>query len=167
MRYSLFGGIITGATIGLPVIDFLNCFCCAGVILGGFLSVFFAVKDLDPTLPPISRSDALRMGVVSGLFGAIIGTAFHAIVLLLAGDFFLEMVSSMIRDGDLERSLPPGTLDDLREMFDASEGFSVVGVVIHLFIWLVLGPLFGLVGGLLGYSFLQRRPAVQPFPPQE
>ena len=162
MRYSLFGGIITGATIGLPVLDFLNCFCCAGVILGGFLSVFFAAKDLDPALPPISKADALRMGVISGLFGALIGTAFHAIVLFVAGDFFLEMISSMVLEGDFEGVLPPGVLDELWSILESKEGFSIVEVVIHLFIWLIIGPLFGLVGGLLGYSFQQRRPPVIP-----
>ena len=164
MRYSLLGGIITGATIGLPVLDFLNCFCCAGVILGGFLAVFFAVKDQDPGLPPLAKSDALRLGVVSGLFGAVIGTAFHSVILLVAGDVVLEMVASMVREGDLEGILPPGVLDEFWSMVESKEGFSVLDVIFHLFIWLIIGPLFGLVGGLLGYSFLQRRTPPQPSP---
>ncbi len=167
MTYALYGGIITGATIGLPVLDFLNCLCCAGVILGGFLSVFLAVKDMDAASPGISQSDALQLGVFSGLFGAVIGTVFHALVLLIAGNFMIDMIASFLREGDLEHSLPPGMMDELWEMLNTQEGFSIIDIFFHLFIWLILGPLFGLLGGLLGYSLLRRpkSPLTQPLSP--
>jgi hypothetical protein len=156
MTYSLFGGIITGATIGLPVLSFLNCFCCAGVILGGFLAVFLAMKDVDPASPGITKSDALQLGIFSGLFGAAIGTVFHVMILFLAGDFFLDMVSSFLSEAELDDVLPPEVMDQLWGMLNNRESISVFDVFFHLFLWLFLGPLFGLLGGLLGYSLLQK-----------
>jgi hypothetical protein len=166
LRYSVFGGIIIGATIGLPVLDFLNCCCCAGVILGGFLSVFFALQDQEAASIGITQSAALQLGVFSGLFGAIIGTILHVLVLWIVGDFFIEVVSSILSNEDFQDSLPPGVLDQIRDMIGTDEGLSAAEVVFHLFMWLILGPLFGLIGGFLGYAILQKRPPLT-IPPQE
>ena len=36
---ALYGGIIIGLLSGIPFISLINCICCAGVIIGGFLAV--------------------------------------------------------------------------------------------------------------------------------
>lgn len=154
--YALLGGVISGATIGLPVLGFLNCACCAGVMLGGFLAVFFAKKDLGEEPSSVSRTDALQLGVLSGLAGTVIGTILHGIVMLVAGDVMVDLVSTILRDGDLRNSLPPELLIALDEFMAEQGGFSLIDLTGHFFIWLFLAPLFGLVGGLIGYSLLRK-----------
>ena len=165
VRYALLGGVITGATIGLPVLDLLNCACCAGVMLGGFLAVFFATRDELPGQPPLARTEALQLGVLSGLFGALAGTLLHGLVLLIAGDVATELLRSVLSDPDLSASLPPELTEGLEEMFRGQEGFSVLDILIHFLLWLVIAPLFGLVGGLLGYSMLKKDGPPQSFSP--
>jgi hypothetical protein len=43
---ALYGGIIMAVISAVPVVNLVNCFCCAGIMLGGFLAVFFFKKEL-------------------------------------------------------------------------------------------------------------------------
>ncbi|MDH4071161.1 MAG: hypothetical protein OEV30_12145 [Ignavibacteria bacterium] len=157
LRYALLGGAISGATIGLPVLGFLNCACCAGVMLGGFLAVFFAVKDLGDEAYQVSRTDALQLGVFSGLAGAVIGTILYGLVMLVAGDVVHEILLSILREGDIRSALPPEFLEAFDDAMEGQGDFSLIDLIGHLFIWLFLAPLFGLVGGLIGYSLLRNK----------
>ncbi len=38
---ALYGGVIMGLISGIPFLNLVNCLCCAGVMLGGFMAVFF------------------------------------------------------------------------------------------------------------------------------
>jgi len=165
IRYALLGGIITGATIGLPVLDLLNCACCAGIILGGFLSVFFATKDEGPAGVGVSKTDALQLGVLSGVFGALFGSFLHAVVYLLAGNVAWELAGSVLSDPDISGSIPPVLREALEESLSKQDGFSLLESLSHLMLWLVVAPLFGLLGGLLGYALLKRNPPPSPLSP--
>lgn len=165
-RYAVLGGIISGATIGLPVLDLLNCACCAGVMLGGFLAVFFAVKDQGNLEPRLSKSDALQLGVLSGIVGAVVGTILHAMMLAVAGDVVIQIFSSVFEDPDVRNSLPGPFVEALDELFQSQGEVSFIDLLGHLFLWLILAPLFGLAGGLIGYSLLQKKSDLPPsFPP--
>lgn len=170
LRPALFGGIITGLTIGVPFLGILNCCCCAGVLLGGLLSVFFYKNDLTVAMPPLTNSDALQLGALSGLFGALTGTAISALVLALFGNITGEGLYNFIygiyeRAGILDQ-LPPGTLEQFEQTMMGHDQLAFFSVLSTLFTWLIIGPLFGLLGGLIGYSiFKQKTPPVNMQPP--
>ena len=71
---ALYGGIIMALVSSIPFISFINCFCCAGIILGGFLAVFFYKNNMTPESPPLNAGDSMVVGLLSGFIGAVIGS---------------------------------------------------------------------------------------------
>jgi len=161
LRYALYGGVVTAATIGLPVLDFLNCFCCAGVILGGVLSVFFCTRDLGPGVWSPTTSDAVQLGALSGVFGALLGSILKVLMLLSVGDVVRDLISSQLGQGGFLDALPPELIDSFEEMLYDQEPLSVFNVFALLVVWLFVGPLFGVLGGVIGFALF--RPKVDPF----
>lgn len=153
---ALYGGIVIGLVSSIPYLNFVNCLCCAGVLLGGFLSVFFYTRDLTPDMPPLASSDALQLGTLAGVFGAIISSVIFIVMFELVGgsDFMYEMET-------YSDQLPP-------EMFEMMQSLLESGVVLFVIMMaasLVIDTLFGLLGGLIGYAVLKPKPTttnVQP-----
>jgi len=155
---ALYGGIVIGVISGLPFLSLINCLCCAGVLLGGFLSVFFYKKDLTPQMPPLTSNDALQLGALAGLFGAIVGNILSAIILYSVGNLMGEAMMEFFEG--FRDQMPPGTIEQIEEGVRSGE-VSPVGIVISL----IIDPLFGLLGGLIGYSVFKPKAAIEPLPP--
>jgi hypothetical protein len=165
---ALYGGLIMGAISGLPVISIVNCFCCAGILLGGFLSVMFYKNELMVSMPPLTSSDCVQLGALAGLFGAVFGTILHVVTLLAIGDVSGGIVLDMLRNMDL----PPEILDQIEERMGESSQLAGFSTVISFVTSLVIDPLFGLLGGLIGYSVYKPKPQMMnvqppPLPPTQ
>ena len=160
---ALYGGIIIGLLSGIPFISFINCICCAGVMIGGFLAVFFYKKDLPPDAPPLTNNDALALGALAGLFGAlfsnIIAAGFMFTVGNVAAGAMYDFVVSMYDKMGMLDKMPPEALDDMKSQMsqDMISPMSVLGSFIT-------SPLFGLVGGLIGYAVF--KPKAEEKPPE-
>ncbi|MBP1678521.1 MAG: hypothetical protein H6Q29_432 [Bacteroidetes bacterium] len=158
---ALFGGIITGVLSGIPFVNFVNCLCCAGVLLGGFMAVFFYNKDLTPQMPQLTSSDGLQLGALSGVFGAIVGTIISALLLAVvgnvAGQAMFDMVYNFYDSAGILDQMPPDAIDQMEQGMKDS-GLSVFNVIISLIIY----PIFGLLGGLIGYSVYKPKAGTPP-----
>lgn len=158
---ALYGGLIMGAISGLPVLSILNCFCCAGVMLGGFLSVLFYKNDLAPSSPPLTSSDCLQLGALAGLFGAIFGTIIHLLMLAAVGNVSNEILLSILRNVNL----PPEAMDQIERSLEQSSEMGSFAIMIGLVTSLVIDPLFGLLGGLIGFNVFKPKTPVMNVPP--
>ncbi|MBK7259956.1 MAG: hypothetical protein IPI01_19585 [Ignavibacteriae bacterium] len=168
---ALYGGIIIGLLSGIPFISLINCICCAGVIIGGFLAVFFYKKDLPPDAPPLTNNDALALGALAGLFGALFSNIISAGFMLTIGNVAASMVYDVVvwgydKAGILDK-MPPEALDDMKSQMhqDTISPMNVLGSFITL-------PLFGLIGGLIGYAVYkpkkeEKTPEGPTLPPME
>jgi len=158
---ALFGGIITGVLAGIPFLNFVNCLCCAGVLLGGFMAVFFYNKDLTPQMPPLTSQDGLKLGALSGLFGAVIGTIISALLLAVvgnvAGQAMFDMVYNFYDSAGILDKMPPDAIDQMEQGMKES-GLSTMTVIFSLIIY----PIFGLLGGLIGYSVYKPKAGTPP-----
>jgi predicted DNA repair protein MutK len=161
---ALYGGLIIGTISGMPVISIVNCFCCAGVLFGGFMSVMFYKNELTAAMSPLTSSDSIQLGAIAGLFGALFGTILHILTLLamgnVTGDIILDMLHSL--------NLPPEAMDQIERSMEQSGELTGFSTAISFVTSLVIDPLFGLLGGLIGYSVFkpkQQMMNVQPPPP--
>jgi hypothetical protein len=148
---ALYGGIIMGVISGIPFLNLLNCCCCAGILLGGVLAVFFYKNDLKEGMPPLTSGDAIEVGALAGVIGAVIGSILTAGFLAALGN-----VSGQAIMGILERlkdQMPPGTLDQAEQKIREG-GFSILQLVISL----VVDTVFGLLGGLIGFAIFKPKP---------
>jgi hypothetical protein len=161
---ALYGGIIMGVVSGLPFLNLLNCFCCAGILLGGFLSVLFYTREAPPGTLQLTSGDALQLGVLAGLFGAFIETALHAAVLGSVGNIVGETLRQALEGmGDM---IPPEALDQLDRAFGGLATLTPLAIFFSFLKSIIINPVFGLLGGLIGYAVFKPKPAaVPPQPP--
>lgn len=155
MLPALYGGIIMAVISVVPGLNLINCLCCAGVMLGGFMAVFFYKKELAPEMPPLTASDGMQLGALAGVFGGIIGGLLSIIILSLVGNVGAEMMLNFMER--FRDSIPPEAWDQMERGIREGE-ISIFNLVIGL----ILDVIFGLVGGLIGYAVLKPKQA----PPQ-
>jgi hypothetical protein len=164
---ALYGGLIMGAISGLPVISIVNCFCCAGVLFGGFMSVMFYKNELTPAMPPLTSGDSVQLGLFAGLFGAFVSTFLHVIMLMamgnITGDILLEFLRNL--------NLPPEAMDQIEQSMEQSGELTGFSVAISFLTSLIVDPLFGLLGGLIGFSVFKPKQQMMnihpPAPPAQ
>ncbi|MCK5573413.1 MAG: hypothetical protein KAJ12_11665 [Bacteroidetes bacterium] len=148
---ALYGGIIMGVLSGIPYLSFINCLCCAGVLLGGFMAVFFYNKDLTPDMPPLTSGDSIKLGALAGLFGAIVGNVIAGLVMVtignVAGEAMYEMLISIYDSVGILDQMPSEAIDEMEQGMTAAE-LDPTTIIISF----VVNPLFGLLGGLIGYQ---------------
>ncbi len=154
---AIYGGIIMGVISSVPFLSFVNCLCCAGILFGGFMSVFFFKKDLTTEMDPLSSSDALQLGAMSGVMGAIVSNVLSALVMLavgnLAGEALYKGIVGIYDSLGLLNQFPPDALEKMQTGMTQSRLSAIT-----IFFSFIIDPLFGLLGGLIGYSVFRVKP---------
>ena len=160
---ALYGGLIMGVISGIPGLNYVNCLCCAGILLGGFLSVFFYKKELTPQMPPLTSGDGVALGSLAGVFGGMTTTIVSLLVQSVTGmDIATKVNEALDKLGD---RISPETVEMIRS-FIGEGGISPLMVAVSFGGNLILGVLFGLLGGLIGYSvFKPKTPMMNVQPP--
>ncbi|MBI3189033.1 MAG: hypothetical protein HYZ33_00125 [Ignavibacteriales bacterium] len=158
---ALYGGIIMGVISAVPFLSIINCICCAGVMLGGMLAVMFYKNNFTPDTPPFTSGDCMAVGALSGVFGAIIGSVLGTFFLVIFGNIMGEFVMQTLQNMDL--NIPEEAWEGMEEGF--RESASIGQFFMSLVISLILDPLFGLLGGLIGYSIFKPKHLYTPPPP--
>ena len=158
---AIYGGIIMGIISGVPFLSALNCLCCAGIMLGGFLAVMFYKNNFTPDTPPFTANDCMAVGAISGVVGAIVGTMITALFLKLFGNIMGTAMLEWFRN--LNLNIPDEAWEKAEESMN--EGATALIIVVRFFSSLVLGVLFGLLGGLIGYNVYKPKHIMMPPPP--
>ena len=148
---ALAGGMFLGFFSSLPLISAGNAICCMWVLLGGGIAVVLLTKQRPSG---ITYGDGAFVGVLSGLFGAIVGTAVQIPVQIISARLFQ---SEQQRFEEWFRQLGvEGPLKDwLLQM--ASGKISVATVLFTFFANLLMWSLFAMIGGIVTVAILRKR----------
>lgn len=146
----LVGGLVAGALNSIPILNFINCLCCVGIMLGGAVALIYHDRSYDE-VAYISPAVAVTLGIASGLFGAFISLGLDWFIYLNLGNWELDFLQNLLESMD---EIPP----ELNEMmFELEEELS------RGFIWaatlfrnLLLMPVFCLIGSLITRVLLNR-----------
>lgn len=158
---ALYGGIIMAFISTIPFLSFINCLCCAGILLGGFLAVFFYKNTLPSNAPPLIAGDCMIVGLLAGLIGAVLGAILSSIFLALFGNVAGQIIRELITGMNIH--IPEETLKALEESTASSP--TIKSFIIQLVSNLVVYDLFGLLGGLIGYSIFKPKGMTTMAPP--
>lgn len=151
LQPALFGGLTIAIISTVPGLSFLNCFCCAGVMLGGYVAVYFYNKKLSEVESlKLESGDAVVLGLMSGAFGAIIGTLFSSLI-------GMNMQQQLQKMMDYSDQLPPEMEDALIQLSQYQEGFALV--IFSFFLSLIIYSIFAIIGALIGVSILNKKRA--------
>ena len=160
---ALYGGVIIGLISSIPFLSFVNCCCCAGILLGGFLAVMFYKNNFTPDTPPFTASDCMVVGILAGATGAVIESALSMIFFALFGNVALEFLMNLARNSNIQ--LPGDAMEKLEEALkQGKSGASMIG---NFFGSLFVNGLFGMLGGLIGYSIFKPKGTPMPPPPMQ
>ena len=155
---ALYGGIIMGVIWTVPFLNFVNCLCCAGLLFGGFIAVFFYKSNFTPDTPPFTTGDCLAVGALAGVVGAVVATMLNQVFMVLFGNVFKEFILHFIEGMNLD--IPDEAMEEIRKRIEEVPT-GIMSVFIDLVFGLIVYPIFGLLGGLIGYA-VWRPPAQTP-----
>jgi hypothetical protein len=159
---AVYGGVVMALLSSVPVLNFINCFCCAGILLGGMSAVFFYKNAFTPDTEPYTTADCLVVGAMAGVVGAVLGTLLSAAFVLVFGDVMRTMLREMILNSNLD--IPSDSRDRLESLL-GDERVSALVYVVKFFSNLFFDTLFGLLGGLIGYAVWKpKTPDLTPMP---
>ena len=140
-----------------PILNFINLFFCAGVMLGGVAGVLSLKKQFQQPGTTIIYKDAVMIGVLSGFMSAVFVSGFNIITMMYSDAN--PIVESMKLFDDFIKNLPPeanNQLNSLAEEFN-KYGYSPTLAVFTFISNLIIYPLFGAVGALLTATVINNR----------
>ena len=161
-------GVAMGVVSALPGLSLVNCCCCAGIIGGGVLAVYLYKQEFREEMAPLESTDGLVLGILAGLVGAFSATVISLLILLVFGRWEAEMmrqiVDKLLDSMESSGSIPGSAADNIRTMVEDAmkESTTVVGVLSGLIMNLIIYPIFGMLGGLLGFAFFKPKPVPPP-----
>ena len=156
---ALIGGVFLGVTSALPLVEFINCACCALVIGGGALASVLYLRDYPSYLPPVSYGDAAVLGLLTGVIGAFVWTMVDVPLEFFKMQIGLGMMDmAEIREALDDPNIPPALADFLESFL--SQGGMTLGMIIFSFIVnVIFSVIFATLGAIIGVAIFQKRPA--------
>jgi len=136
--------------------------CCAGIILGGFLAVFFYKSNFTPDTQPFTAGDCIIVGLIAGNIGAIVGSFLSLLFVYIFGNVMVDAIIAWLHEMNV--NLPAESWDALEQARAGTKGFFsfMFQLIGNIFIY----GIFGLVGGLIGYSvYKPKNTPMMPPPP--
>jgi len=138
-----FAGVLSALLSSIPIISFVNCLLCGWLWLGGIFAVWLYRRNTGASL--VSLGQGAVIGLLAGLVAAVI----------------VGLVNAFISAGG--SPIPPETaalleeqLGEAAEILANPQTMATFGIIINL----VLYPLFGALGGLIGAALFKPKPVV-------
>jgi hypothetical protein len=144
------GGLLIGVLSALPFVSALNACCCLWVLAGGLLTTYLLQER---SLQPVTAGAAAVAGLLAGVIGAVIAAVVGAMFMILMGGG-AESLDQLPR-GDL----PPEFGRILDRFRDLPAAFWYIGPFLA---YIVIFPIFGMLGALLGVAIFKRQPPPPP-----
>ncbi len=152
---AVWGGLLMGVISGVPVLSWINCACCAGIMAGGVLAVYLFRRQLDVRYH-MDMGDGASLGLLAGVFGAIIGTALDQLFARFSYELLQKLITEYVHDPEME-----AMMEQLRPGGGLMKMFAVFG----FFVRLVMYTVFGLLGGLIGVKLFGQSKTPPYYPP--
>jgi zinc-ribbon domain len=153
---ALAGGMFLGFLSTMPFINAANMCCCMWVLMGGGIAAMLLAKQRPSG---VTYGDGAYVGVLSGVFGAIIGTLIHIPLQLIVARMFSASQQQQLED--LFRQLQiEGPLKDWLIRIasgEVSTGTIIITFGMNLLMW----SLFAMIGGILTVAILNKRAVKQ------
>jgi hypothetical protein len=145
LKPALMGGAALGLLSAIPIVNFVNCFCCIWVLAGGGLASW----QLDKQRPgSLTYGDGALVGGLSGLIGAVVAT--------LVGVPLQMLLMTPERMVALIERFVPNLPDQARQQIMDGFQLSLSSILLQLVMNMVLFGLFALAGGILTVAILNR-----------
>ncbi|HOC42115.1 MAG TPA: hypothetical protein PKJ99_03770 [Thermoanaerobaculales bacterium] len=145
LKPALIAGAAFGVAGAIPVINWINCACCALIIGCGFVAAWLLSRGSKAAGAGFTVGNGAVVGLASGvIYGIVTGIVSAVLTNLLGVGDFEDIVEQLEGIGTMD----PDVLDQVSRFMD-STGPSVLALA-GIFFSIVLGVIFGTIGGLIG-----------------
>jgi hypothetical protein len=147
LQPALFGGLFIGVLSALPFVNIANC-CCLWVIGGGVLAAYLMQQNHPYA---ITAADGALVGMLAGLFGGVLGVLLSIPIEMAMGPLQQRLLDQFILNN-------PDVPAESKRIFEnmAAGGVSALMVGFKLMFSVVVGLIFGMLGGLLGVALFKK-----------
>ena len=154
LKPALISGAAFGVAGAIPVINWINCACCALIIGCGVFAAYLYSKDCRSAGVSFQPGSGATVGLVSGLvYGAVSGVLGGIINSIFGLGDWGEIIDQIQASG---AEIDPEVLDQVSGFMESSGSMMVV--LIGIFFALLFGAIFGTIGGLIGGSVFKHAP---------
>lgn len=160
LKAALIGGVAAGVASSIPIVEFLNCACCALVIGGGVLAAGLQSRASKTAGVPFRVGNGAVVGLVAGLVYGVTSGVLAALVAAVFGNPTAEVLKMVEGMG---AEIPPETIEMLESMSSASP--AMVGLM-SVVVGVIVGAIFSTLGGVIGGAAFKYEPA-PPAPPTQ
>jgi uncharacterized protein involved in cysteine biosynthesis len=144
---ALISGIAFGVAGAIPLINLINCACCALVIGCGFLAAYLQSQQCKSAGATFTPGAGAQVGLISGLIYGVVNSIITTLIQLAFGiGDWQEALEQMEELGMMD----PEAMEQAMAFMDSTG--PVVIVLFALFVTLLLGAVFATIGGLIGGS---------------
>ena len=155
IRPALAGGTALAALSSIPVVNVGNCLCCMWVLGGGGLAAYMLSQQQPGRR--LTYGDGAFVGVLSGLFGAIVYTILSIPIKIITAPLLRsqqEQLEQMLRN-------MPELEEWMRDLLmrTLSAEVSIATVLFTFISNLIMYALFAMIGGIVMVAILQKRGA--------
>jgi len=150
---SLYGGLLIATLWAIPGLNFINCLCCAGVMIGGFLAVLLYQKEIDPQASPLTMNDCLQLGVFAGIIASVAAVIIQIAVTMIFGNVAVDMMMSLVGRMDVE--MPPEFYELIEQAKE--EKPTVVGSIMAIFFYIIPNTMFAVLGSVIGWNVFKEK----------
>jgi hypothetical protein len=144
------GGAVAAILNSVPFLNFINCFCCLGIMLGGAISILYYDRNFGDG-QYLNIAVAITLGIASGIIGAFFSLLIEWIIYANFGRWELEFLQKFVEN--IEEL--PEYLEELLFELDQewNSGFLWGAILLQN---LILLPIFCLVGALISRVILNK-----------
>ena len=144
------GGAVAAILNSVPFLNFINCFCCLGIMLGGAISILYYDRNFGEG-QHLNLAVAITLGIASGIIGAFFSLLIEWMIYANFGRWDLELLQKFVEN--IEEL--PEYLDELIVELEQewNSGFLWGAILLQN---LILMPIFCLVGALISRVILNK-----------
>jgi hypothetical protein len=147
-----------GVLSALPFLSYFNACCCLWIVVGGVLAAWLMQQNHPYA---ITTADGALVGLLAGVFGALIGTFVQVLLSPVQRQLDLYMFG---RITEMMGEIPP-MVEDVIEQRRNDPTVTLIGMVGSLVIMMIIAPIFSMLGGLLGAALFRKKDAPPAAPP--
>ena len=153
-KSALIAGVAFGITGSIPVLNWINCACCALIIGTGLFGAYLYSKESRQAGVAFGAGNGATVGLISGLVYGVVAGVLGGLINAAFGMGDWQEVINQIQASGAE--IDPATLEQVSSFMESSGGAMMF--LIGLFFSLLCGAIFGTIGGLIGGSVFKVGP---------
>ena len=150
---AFYAGLITAGIQTIPGVNLINVCCCAGIILGGFLAVFFYTQQIELNENSLTQNDCMELAVWTGIISAVAYSLMSLIISLAFGNLALEIMLSILNNmlGEI-----PNEMQILIEEAKVQE-ITIIRLFFSVIVSLIVNIIASIIGGVLAWNFYKNK----------